>query len=103
LAVATLTRSSRVALLTYLAVFFVFGLILPLLLEGVTQTGNVWILSPVDAMLAQATWLFGYPAEGIEFPMWWGLLEIVLVTAAAWTVFLVRRPRVKGEEAKDDA
>lgn len=101
LAVASLAKNSRVALLSYVGLFLIFGLLLPYLLEWVTDNAQVWIMSPVDALLSQSPWLFGFGAEGIEFPMWWGLLEVAALIVAGWGIFLWRRPRVRGEEVKE--
>ncbi len=102
LAIASLTKNSRVALLSYIGLFLVFGLLLPYLLEWVTDDAQVWILSPVMALLSQSPWLFGFTSEDVAFPMWWGLLEVAALTVAGWAIFLWRRPRVRGEGVKDD-
>jgi Na+/melibiose symporter-like transporter len=97
-AIASLARHSRVALLTYVGIFLIFGLIFPWLLEWATESDQVWILSPMMAMLAQSPWLFGFASSDVGFPAWWGLIAIILLILVSWAVFLLRQPHARGEE-----
>lgn len=97
LGLSCLVRSSRAATLLLFGAVAAMDIVLGNLLEGITRSEAVQVLSPMSSLAQQGVWLFGTEAP-FDFPWWWGLLMLGGLAAIGWTLFAWRHPRLKGVE-----
>ncbi|HLE46895.1 MAG TPA: ABC transporter permease subunit [Candidatus Thermoplasmatota archaeon] len=98
LGLSGLARNARAATLILGGGFVVLDLVVSNLLENITNDPNLQILSPFAAFQQQSEWIFPDVQSGAEFPLWWGLLEVISLTILGWILLAWRRPRVRGDE-----
>lgn len=96
LGLSGVSKSSRAATLILLGGFVLLDLIISNLLESITRDPNLQILSPFAAFQQQSEWIFRGIDSGAEFPMWWGITELIGLTVLGWLLLAWKRPRVRG-------
>lgn len=85
-------KSSRTAIIILLGGFVGLHIVAANLLSSLTEDDTWSLLSPFAAMDAVERWAF--QADAAEaFPWWWGLLVILGLTIAGWTLVAALRPR----------
>lgn len=96
---SAITGSPRAAVLLLVGVFAVLDVLVGDILVMVTDAGALEVVSPLSALAQQGPWLFG---EGVEarydFPAWWGLVNLAVVTAGGLALLLFA-DRVRGGES----
>lgn len=95
LGLSCVVRSSRAATLLLFGGLVVIHLVLANLLEFITRSETLQVMSPLNMLQAQQTWLFQMDAP-FEFPWWWGLVGLGALAALGWTLVALRHPRLKG-------
>lgn len=97
LGIGCLVRSTRTASLLVFAGFAGVGILIDLLLAGITRGDMVRVASPMSSLEQQGVWLFGIEAP-FEFPWWYGAIFLAGLAIAGWTLVWLRHPRLKGVE-----
>lgn len=97
LGLACVSRSSRATALILFAVFAIADVLITDILEAITRSEALQVLSPFSAHGQQVGWLF-QAAEPFGFPYWWGLIEIVGLIAVGWALVWWKHPRLAGVE-----
>lgn len=95
LGVSCLVRSSRAASLILFAGVAGMDIVLGELLEGITKSSAVQVLSPMSMLDQQGVWLFQIDAP-FDFPWWWGLVGLGILAAIGWSLVWLRHPRIRG-------
>jgi ABC-type transport system involved in multi-copper enzyme maturation permease subunit len=96
LGLSSISKSSRAATLLLIGSFAVLDLVVSNLLEAITDDPNLQILSPFAAFQQQSEWIFRGIDSGAEFPLFWGVIEIVGLTIVGWALLAWKHPRVRG-------
>lgn len=96
LGMSCLARNSRAAALALIGALVVLHVTATNLLPGLTEATWPRILSPFNAMQAVQPWLWRQAPPG-DFPAWWGLTEILALTALGWGLVWRHHPRLRGE------
>lgn len=97
LGLSCVMRSSRAATITLFAGLAALDKLVADLLNAITRSGSVQVISPFSALEQQKTWLFLQDAP-YAFPWWWGLITLGVVAGLGWALVLWRHPRVAGVE-----
>jgi len=97
LGIGCLLRSTRAASLLLFAGFAGVGILIDLLLSGITRSDMVRVVSPMASLDQQRTWLFNMEAP-LAFPWWWGAILLAGLAIAGWSLVWLRHPRLKGVE-----
>lgn len=92
---SSVSRSSRAAALMLFFGFATADAVIKTLLETITKSPQVAILSPMAALQQQQAWAFQVAAP-YGFPWWWGLLVLVALTALGWGLLAWKHPRLAG-------
>lgn len=98
LGLSSVSRSSRAATLLLLGGFVILDLVVSNLLESITSNPDFQIISPFAAFQQQSEWIFQGVESGAKFPQWWGLAELIGLTAVGWFLLAWKHPRVRGAE-----
>lgn len=98
LGLSSFSKSSRAATLILGGAFVILDLVVSNLLQEITRDPKMQILSPFAAFQQQSEWIFPDVTSGAQFPLWWGILEILGLTLVGWLLLVWRRPRVRGDE-----
>lgn len=96
LGLSSVAKSSRAAVLLLAGGFVLLDLVASNLLEAITDDPKLQILSPFAAFQQQSEWIFRGVESGAEFPLWWGLSELIGLTVVGWALLAWRHPRVRG-------
>ena len=96
LGLSAASRSARAATI------FLFGAVAGLdilfgqVLNAITKSPDVFVLSPLADMAQQAVWLYPKAKPPYEFPFWWGLIGLGALFLLGVLLVAWRQPRVKG-------
>lgn len=97
LGIGCLLRSTRAASILVFAGFAGAGIMVDLLLSGITRGDSVRLASPMSSLEQQGVWLFRIDPP-FEFAWTWGLLYLAGLAIAGWTLVWLRHPRIRGVE-----
>lgn len=98
LGLSCVARSSRAATLILFGAFAGLEILFGRILESITKSGEVQVMSPMGDMAQQAVWLFPGTDAPHAFPWWWGLLALGALLLVGWGLVWWRHPRLKGVE-----
>lgn len=97
---SSVARSSRGATLVLFGGVAVAEAVISNLLNAVTRSDAMQLLSPFSVMEQQFTWIFSVDAP-YSFPVWWATLVWAGLTILGWGLVWWKHPRLKGTEDKD--
>lgn len=98
LGLSSVSRSSRATALILFGSFAVADVFISDILQGITKSESLQILSPFSAHAQQIGWLFKFKLP-FDFPYWWGLIHIALLIGVGWFLVYWKHPRLEGVES----
>lgn len=96
LGLSCVMRSSRAATLVLFGGLASIDVVLANLLEAITRSDALQVLSPFSALEQQSAWLFPGAEAPHTFPYWWGLIFLGGLAVVGWTLVALRHPRLQG-------